>query len=100
MAVAIAVLATALPWGPIMAFLVSSPLMSPSDFVLYAGLLGLQFAVAMTVASLAMGLAAGYISHWLEENTHYFDGEIRFDGSPASCSLAAAAASPEAEGAT
>ena len=40
MAVIIALLTTALPWGPIMAFLTSSPLMSPDGFILLAGIVG------------------------------------------------------------
>jgi uncharacterized protein len=79
MAVAISILATALPWGPIMAFLVSSPLMSPSDFVFYVGILGLKFAVALTVASVFLGLAGGYAAHFLEKTTRFFDGQIRFE---------------------
>ena len=35
MAVVISMLATALPWGPVMAFLTSSPLMSPDGFVFF-----------------------------------------------------------------
>ncbi len=48
MAVVLSMLATALPWGPIMAFLTSSPLMSPDEFVLISGILGPSFAIALT----------------------------------------------------
>jgi uncharacterized membrane protein YraQ (UPF0718 family) len=40
MAVVLSMLATALPWGPVMAFLTSSPLMSPEEFVMMSGILG------------------------------------------------------------
>jgi uncharacterized membrane protein YraQ (UPF0718 family) len=78
MAVVISFLATALPWGPIMAFLVSSPLMSPDIFILYAGILGVNFAVALTLASVLLGLAGGYLANYLERRTHFLDNQIRF----------------------
>jgi uncharacterized protein len=50
MAIIVGMMATALPWGPVMAFLTSSPLMSPDEFVMYSGILGTKFAIALTVA--------------------------------------------------
>ena len=47
MAVVLSMLATSLPWGPVMAFLVSSPLMSPEEFVMMSGILGPAFAIAV-----------------------------------------------------
>ncbi|MBI2092422.1 MAG: permease, partial [Deltaproteobacteria bacterium] len=49
MAITLSMLASALPWGPIMAFLTSSALMCPSTFVLYSGVVGLGFAIAVTL---------------------------------------------------
>lgn len=68
MAVIVAMLTTALPWGPIMAFLTSSPLMSPDEFIMIAGIVSLKFAIALTVASVIIGLGSGYISHLIEKN--------------------------------
>ena len=58
MAVVLSMLATSLPWGPVMAFLVSSPLMSPEEFVMMSGILGPAFAIAVAVASVLLGLGS------------------------------------------
>jgi uncharacterized membrane protein YraQ (UPF0718 family) len=50
------------PIAPVMAFWISSPLMDPNMFVLTAGGLGLQFAVAKTLAAIGMGLFAGFVT--------------------------------------
>lgn len=95
MAVIISMLTTVLPWGPIIAFITSSPLMSPDLFVMLSGIISLKFAVALTVSSLFIGITAGYISHYLEKHTGFFKGQIRFThketgnaaaGSSCSCS--------------
>jgi uncharacterized membrane protein YraQ (UPF0718 family) len=78
MAVVLAMLATALPWGPVMAFLTSSPLMSPEEFVMMSGILGPMFAVALAAASILIGLGSGYITHIIEKKTHFLDNQIRF----------------------
>ncbi len=78
MAVIVSMLTTALPWGPIMAFLTSSPLMSPDEFILYSGIVSVKFAVALTMASVIIGLGSGYITHLVEKYTHFLDGQARF----------------------
>lgn len=78
MAVIVSMLTTALPWGPIMAFLTSSPLMSPDVFILYSGIVSIKFAVVLTAASIIIGLGSGYITHLIEKRTHFFDGQGRF----------------------
>ena len=55
-----ALLATGVPLAPVMAFWLASPLMDPSMFFLTAGVLGLQFAVAKTVAAIGVGLLGGF----------------------------------------
>jgi uncharacterized membrane protein YraQ (UPF0718 family) len=79
-AVVIGMLTTTLPWGPIMAFLTSSPLMSPEGFVLDAGILGLPFAVALTVASILIGLGSGYTTSLVERSTSFLMNQTRFRG--------------------
>jgi len=76
MAVVLSLLTTALPWGPIMAFLVSSPLMSPDTFVLLSGFMGIKFAVALTVASIILGLVCGFATHLIEKNTRLLDDQL------------------------
>ncbi|MDF2890882.1 MAG: hypothetical protein K0R80_1249 [Clostridia bacterium] len=78
MAVIVSMLTTALPWGPIMAFLTSSPLMSPDEFILYTGIIGLKFAVALTIASIVIGITSGYITHFIDKNTGFLKEQARF----------------------
>ena len=44
MALVLAMLATSMPWAPIVAFMVASPLTSPGQLLLTAGLFGWTFA--------------------------------------------------------
>ncbi|MEM9215405.1 MAG: permease [Cyanobacteria bacterium P01_F01_bin.150] len=59
-----ALLSMGVPVAAVMAFWLSSPLMDPSMFVLTIGTLGLKFAVAKTLATLAIGLLGGF-GTWL-----------------------------------
>ena len=54
-----ALLAMGVPLAPVMAFWLSSPVMDPSMFVLTTGVLGLEFAIAKTVAAIGLGLLGG-----------------------------------------
>ncbi|GAK54677.1 transporter [Candidatus Moduliflexus flocculans] len=78
MAVILGMLTTTLPWGPIMAFLTSSPLMSPDGFIMLAGLLNMNFAIALTLASVAIGLGSGYLTHVIEKKTSFLHNQTRF----------------------
>lgn len=92
MAVVLAMLATSLPWGPVMAFLTSSPLMSPEGFVLISGIIGPAFAIALTVASVIIGAGSGYAAHLIEKKTHFLDNQLRFSAkneAPAVCGCSA-----------
>ena len=55
-----ALLSIGVPLGPVMAFWLASPLMDPSMFVLTAGTLGIEFALAKTAAALGIGLLGGF----------------------------------------
>ncbi|MBP0030430.1 permease [Roseofilum reptotaenium CS-1145] len=55
-----ALLTMGVPVAAVMAFWLSSPLMDPSMFVLTVGTLGLQFAIAKTVATIGIGLLGGF----------------------------------------
>lgn len=79
-AVIIGMLTTTLPWGPIMAFLTSSPLMSPDGFVFITGVIGLRFAVALTIASLVIGISSGLITNVIEKKTNFLVNQSRFQG--------------------
>lgn len=84
MAVVVAMLSTAIPWSAIMAFLTSSPLMSPDEFIFIAGIISPGFATGLTAASIAIGLGSGVVAHLVEKRTHYLDGQIRM-APPAAC---------------
>lgn len=77
MAVVLSLMTTALPWGPIMAFLVSSPLMSPDTFILFSGILGFKFTVALATVSVILGLGAGWMTIWIERHTGLLEGQLK-----------------------
>jgi uncharacterized protein len=56
-----ALLAMGVPLSAVMAFWLASPIMDPSMFVLTAGVLGLEFAVAKTLAAVGLGLLGGLV---------------------------------------
>jgi uncharacterized membrane protein YraQ (UPF0718 family) len=55
-----AMLGAGVPLAPVMAFWIASPIMDPEMFILTAAGIGLNFAVAKTIAAVAMGLLAGF----------------------------------------
>jgi uncharacterized membrane protein YraQ (UPF0718 family) len=89
MAVIVSMMTTALPWGPIMAFLTSSPLMSPDEFILISGIVSLKFAIALTAASVIIGISSGYITHFIEKNTKFLENQGRFASNKAASSCCA-----------
>lgn len=74
----VGLLTTVLPWGPIMAFLTSSPLMSPDGFIMVAGVINLNFAIALAIASIIIGLASGLATHVIETKTDFLKNQTRF----------------------
>jgi uncharacterized membrane protein YraQ (UPF0718 family) len=54
-------LVAGVPLAPVMAFWIASPIMDPEMFVLTAAGIGLGFTVAKTIATIAMGLMAGFV---------------------------------------
>ena len=65
-AVVLGMMASTVPWAPIVAFLVASPLTSPQELFYSAGLFGWNFAIAFFVSSILLGLAGGAIAHFAE----------------------------------
>lgn len=61
-AIVLGMMASTVPWAPIVAFLVASPLTSPQELFYSAGLFGWNFAIAFFVASILLGLAGGAIA--------------------------------------
>ena len=60
-----AALAVGAPLSAVMAFWLSSPLMDPAMFVLTAGVLGTDFALAKTAFALAIALSGGFAIRFL-----------------------------------
>lgn len=58
-----ALLAMGVPLSAVMAFWLASPVMDPSMFVLTTGVLGLEFALAKTIAAVGLGMFGGITVH-------------------------------------
>ena len=58
-----ALLAMGVPLSAVMAFWLASPIMDPSMFVLTAGVLDVEFAVAKTFAAIGLGVFGGLVVH-------------------------------------
>jgi uncharacterized membrane protein YraQ (UPF0718 family) len=82
-AIVIGMMASFMPWAPIVAFMVASPLSSPEGMVYTAGLFGWPFAIAGFVGSILLGLAGGLIAGlldragWLKNQARYAPTAVR-----------------------
>jgi len=97
-AVVLGALASSVPWAPIVAFMASSPLTSPEEYVLSVGLFGPAFATTFLVAAILVGLLGGAAAWWLE-GRGYLDGQSRLPGptpNPAQDSCCADVTAPRA----
>jgi hypothetical protein len=98
-AVLLGMLATSAPWAPLVAFMVASPLTSPSELVFSAGLLGWPFAIVFFAGTIVLGLVAGGVAAaldkagWLRNQTR-----IQPAGEEAGASGTCAAPQPVAVG--
>jgi hypothetical protein len=75
-AVVLGAMASAVPWAPVVAFMVSSPLTSPGEYVMSAGLFGPAFATTYFLAAIVIGLVAGGMTA-LVERTGWLVGQAR-----------------------
>jgi uncharacterized protein len=66
-AVVLGMMASTVPWAPIVAFLVASPLTSPQELFYSAGLFGWPFATAFMLSSIILGIAGGAIAGYAED---------------------------------
>ncbi|MFZ2197074.1 MAG: permease, partial [Thermodesulfovibrionales bacterium] len=64
---AISLLFARFPLAPVMALLVTSPLLSPSTYLLTLNDLGPEWTVIRTVAAFSMGMFAGVVTHLLRD---------------------------------
>jgi uncharacterized membrane protein YraQ (UPF0718 family) len=89
-AIVIGMMASMMPWAPIVAFMVSSPLSSPEGMFYTAGLFGWPFALAAFIASILLGLAGGLVASLLDKS-----GWLKNQARLAPAQIAVAAAIPE-----
>ena len=94
-AIVLGMMASTLPWAPIVAFMVSSPLTSPEELVYSAGLFGWPFALTFFFASIALGLGGGWLTGILE-NRGWLANQSRFagDAPAAACACSTTPAVP------
>jgi len=76
-AVILGMMAGSLPWAPIVAFMVASPLTSPGELFYSAGLFGWPFAGAFFASSILLGLLGGLAAHVLD-GRGWLAGQARF----------------------
>jgi uncharacterized membrane protein YraQ (UPF0718 family) len=91
-AVVLSMIATTAPWAPIVAFMVASPLTSPDELVVSAGLFGWPFAVYFFAASIVLGLVGGAVT-FVAERAGLLENQARFV-EPAACDSPACRAGP------
>jgi uncharacterized membrane protein YraQ (UPF0718 family) len=60
-----------------MAFLISSPLTSPSEYMFETAFFGSRFALSLLISSIILGLLAGTAAHLLSKKTSFFKGQFR-----------------------
>ncbi|MEL6977918.1 MAG: permease [Pseudomonadota bacterium] len=61
-----ALLAMGVPLSAVMAFWLASPVMDPAMFVLTAGTIDMEFAIAKTIAAIGLGLYGGFLTAWAQ----------------------------------
>lgn len=76
-AVILGMMANTLSWAPIVAFMVASPLTSPSELFYSASLFGWPFSLAFFAASIGLGLAGGLVAY-LAEKRGWLKDQARF----------------------
>jgi len=88
-AVVISMLAASVPWAPIVAFMVASPLSSPDGFVISAGLFGWPFATYLVASSIVLGVAGGVVAY-VAESAGLLENQARFAEKEAGSAIGAA----------
>jgi uncharacterized protein len=79
-AVMLSMFVSSMPWGTVMAFMISSPLTSPSEYMFETAFFGSKFATGLLITSIVLGISAGIVAHLLEKRTKFFDNQFRLGG--------------------
>jgi uncharacterized protein len=100
-AIILGMMASTMPWAPIVAFMVASPLTSPEELVYSAGLFGWPFALVFFGSSIVLGLSGGAVAGfaqkrgWLNDQARYDPARVKTEASaPASACTCSAAPAP------
>jgi uncharacterized membrane protein YraQ (UPF0718 family) len=80
-----ALLAVGAPLSAVMALWLSSPLMDPAMFLITAGTLGTEFAVAKTVSAVSLGIMGGFLTSALARGTTLLENPLRNAPIKSSC---------------
>jgi len=96
-AVVLSMLATTAPWAPIVAFMVASPLTSPGETFVSAGLFGWPFATVFLVGTSLIGVAAGAAAAGAER-LGWLTDQARFTPRDEGCSECSPSPEPVAVG--
>lgn len=83
-AVLLGMMASLMPWAPIIAFMVASPLTSPQELVYSAGLFGWPFALTFFAASIVLGLCGGLVGGMMESHG-WLKNQVRVVSTCSSC---------------
>jgi uncharacterized membrane protein YraQ (UPF0718 family) len=81
-AVILSLIATTATWAPVVAFMVASPLTSPTELIVSTGLFGLPFGIFFFGSSIVLGLAGGGIAY-LAQRAGLLENQARFVAQPA-----------------
>lgn len=96
-AIVLGALASSVPWAPIVAFMASSPLTSPEEYVMSVGLFGPAFATTFFAAAVVVGLLGGAAAWWMEGHG-YLNGQSRMSVPTAAVTTEACCGEPAACG--
>ncbi|MBT1075376.1 permease [Geobacter grbiciae] len=77
---AISLLVAGIPLAPVMALMVTSPLLSPSTYLLTLNDLGPEWTAIRTISALSMGIFAGLVTHFLSNRPGFRKNEIFIEG--------------------
>ena len=76
-AIVLGMMASMMPWAPIVAFMVASPLTSPEELIYSAGIFGWPFAIAFFTSSVLLGLLGGTVAS-LFEARGWLTNQVRY----------------------
>jgi uncharacterized membrane protein YraQ (UPF0718 family) len=88
-------LAAGAPTAPVMVFLISSPLMSPSAFFITLGGLGLSITIWKLLSAISLGLIAGWVTERLSRRGYLGRSILRVETDPRQQPRTASCSNPE-----